>query len=653
MHPADASEYELEDIHVLEQRSILQQESEASLASEVVSDEKLEELQASSLDDILLDVPGVVTTGGPRSSAESPQIRGLDSSKIVIYVDGVKQSFRTRHMGVVLVDPDDLKKVDIYKSSATSMRGGAGLGGGIFFTTKNPEDYLKSGLKFGAEIKGSFEHVGSLRKLGTRLYGKEGEYSYLLSGNISKSTDLKLSTDQRLENSAYEDRSLFFKNRWVKGKNEWKLALDRYERDDRIPLNPTSEVPSEEVDLTSDNQLQKTSVSLTYNRSINEYFQLNSNFYFNEHLLEKRRVSDQRLDVRRIRTYGFSLDNSFEKKYSDHSLNRFIWGLEGLYDDGYGSRAGGALPSFPGGSGIQSAGYVQYLWDYQQKISISPSLRYDYYKLSSDDNSADHKHGELSSKLALKYQLLSWSSLFINYNEGFNAPRLRDIYPDGLHFPGDGFIIPDNYFVPNPDLKYETSSGYEVGLKNQWVGVLSEEDMFSFNFSFYRNMYHNYINFIVDALGGTTQFVNIERAKIFGNEVKVEYLWDRVELSAAYSRSRGYDLTGNSYIESMPADTLSVSVKYINMDRGLRFGYELLKAYDQYRVNYGSTSTVDKTDDYMIHSIFWNHELQTKGWQGLKYGVRIDNLTNRKYRKHASTIFEVGRNIKFSIKYKF
>ena len=55
--------------------------------------------QASSVDDLLNAIPNVEFTGGPRRTGETPSIRGLSGSDLVILIDGARQNLNAAHDG--------------------------------------------------------------------------------------------------------------------------------------------------------------------------------------------------------------------------------------------------------------------------------------------------------------------------------------------------------------------------------------------------------------------------------------------------------------------------------------------------------------------------------------------------------------------------
>ena len=82
-------------------------------------------------------------------------------------------------------------------------------------------------------------------------------------------------------------------------------------------------------------------------------------------------------------------------------------------------------------------------------------------------------------------------------------------------------------------------------------------------------------------------------------------------------------------------------------EQQVTWGYNGLFSHEQRRVNSETEQRTDPTPSYLIHSIYIN-----KAFNDFDVNLRIDNLTNLEYRKHASNLYESERDIKFAIKYK-
>jgi outer membrane receptor protein involved in Fe transport len=64
---------------------------------------------------------------------------------------------------------------------------------------------------------------------------------------------------------------------------------------------------------------------------------------------------------------------------------------------------------------------------------------------------------EVSPKVGLLFRTTEWLTIWGSYAEAFLAPGLTEQSAEGLHFRGIRGVFPDNFFVPNPDSKPETT----------------------------------------------------------------------------------------------------------------------------------------------------------------------------------------------------
>ena len=287
------------------------------------------------------------------------------------------------------------------------------------------------------------------------------------------------------------------------------------------------------------------------------------------------------------------------------------------------------------------------------RLTFIPGLKLSTYSLSAEDASFQDKQSSfLSKNFHLAHATTKNLKLMLSYSEGFNAPRVNEVFPSGLHDRGDDFIIRDNFFIPNPDLIHETSQFIELGFKQN---ILNEnEELLTLEGSIYRNSVNNFIGFdridrsTADPINGTTQYVNRPRVRLSGGELKLKYLYDRFDMSASYTFGRGKDFARNLYLEDLAANQFQYNFKYYLDEHGLTLGYLGTQAQAQNATNPQTPQRADKTPAYFIHSIFATKSFK-RDWF---INARIDNLTNQNYRRHAAYLAAPGQDIRLSFKYK-
>lgn len=271
--------------------------------------------------------------------------------------------------------------------------------------------------------------------------------------------------------------------------------------------------------------------------------------------------------------------------------------------------------------------------------------------MSSNDFSESKRASKLSKSFIMTTTPSEGFDVYAKYSEGFKAPSLVEVYPSGLHFPGDGFFVRDNFFKENPELEHETSITHEIGTK--FSRSLSGEDLLELGLSFYNTEAKNYITreqidrSVLDEENGTTQFVNEKEVELYGVEASVNYLYDQVETGLSYTKVRGKITSKDLFLEDLPADQYQLSVKYYLDQYDLKFGIESILTEEQNRVNEETLQRTEETPSYLVHNF-----MVSKRFNNFNFNFRINNVTNLKYRKHASFLYESQRDYKLGLKYK-
>jgi hemoglobin/transferrin/lactoferrin receptor protein len=118
----------------------------------VLGAEQLESEQAQNLEDAIRYVPGVSIVDLGRFGDNGFNIRGLESDRVAMTVDGLGfgesietarayEFFRSGRGGI---DIDTLKGIEIVKGADSIAAGSGALGGAVMFTTKDPYDFLNA-----------------------------------------------------------------------------------------------------------------------------------------------------------------------------------------------------------------------------------------------------------------------------------------------------------------------------------------------------------------------------------------------------------------------------------------------------------------------------------------------------------------------------
>lgn len=186
-------------------------ESAASIAH--FNAKEIERVNATSLGDLLTYEPGINADESTSGGLENIRIRGVGDDKVLITVDGapIPAAFG---FGDYLAtsgnyfDIDAMKSVDIIKGPMSTLYGGSALAGGIFMQTKDPNDFIKEGERFGGEAK-----------IGHNTASRETLYSGTVAGTFND----KLSAFARLTYADGHER----RNAFGKGSSSSVIGIAR------------------------------------------------------------------------------------------------------------------------------------------------------------------------------------------------------------------------------------------------------------------------------------------------------------------------------------------------------------------------------------------------------------------------------------------
>ena len=269
--------------------------------------------------------------------------------------------------------------------------------------------------------------------------------------------------------------------------------------------------------------------------------------------------------------------------------------------------------------------------------TLVPALRVDYYdvvpesdRVYREDNPATEPAGvdevSFAPKLGAMYRISDRVGVFFQYAHGFRSPPPEDVNI-GLEVP-----LFNIRAIPNPNLRPETSDGFEAGLRLTGSPVALTASVFQTEYS---DFIESKVNLGVDPATGVTLFQsqNVAEARIHGAEFDA-----RADVSAwsprlegwsgrlAGSWTRGEDLTRGVPLNSIDPPRLVLSVRYDAPST--RWGSELaLTAVEAQREVDRSRADLYRTDGYVTLDWLANVSLGPR----LRLNVGLFNLTNAAY----------------------
>ena len=296
------------------------------------------------------------------------------------------------------------------------------------------------------------------------------------------------------------------------------------------------------------------------------------------------------------------------------------------------------LRDFPDSDVVEAGVYVQDEIRTADGVwSVIPALRFDWYDLTPhpdrtyrDDNPETRVVGltdlSVSPKLGITRRLGGDYTLYFQYASGFRAPPPEDVNI-GLDLP-----LMNIRALPNPDLKPETSRGYELGLRR-------EQGAFTFSVAGYWTDYDDFIeskvNLGADPDSGVILFQsqNVERARIYGTEIAATLRagdrWtplDGWSARCALAWSRGRDLERDEPLNSVDPGSALLSLAF-DAPSGLWRGEAIATAVAPKREVDDSRVDLYRTGGYVTLDLLAQADLG----HGFTVDVGLFNLTDRAY----------------------
>jgi hemoglobin/transferrin/lactoferrin receptor protein len=265
--------------------------------------------------------------------------------------------------------------------------------------------------------------------------------------------------------------------------------------------------------------------------------------------------------------------------------------------------------------------------------TVIPALRFDYYDLmpqrdtlfdanGSDTEIVSINATDFSPKLGIMYQLNDNSNMYAQYVRGFRAPPFDDVNI-GLNLP-----IFHIRAIANPDLKSETSDGFEMGYR--YFGESQQFNITGF-YTDYNNFIESKARIGIDAETGTVLFQsrNIDEAEIYGIEISHQWQFnDSVSSYTTLAWTHGNNKTNNQPLNSISPAKLVNNLSWESSNN--KWHIDLYSTFNAALDRIDESNPRDdffKPAGFAVFDVFMGYQLSQK--QSIRLG--LFNLTNKKY----------------------
>ncbi|MCX6195374.1 MAG: TonB-dependent receptor, partial [Flavobacteriia bacterium] len=492
-----------------EKKNDVAQKIQVLRASEIASQNQ------SSMADVLANT-GNVMVQKSQLGGGSPIIRGFETNKVLMVVDGIRMNnaiYRGGHLqNIVTLDNAIMDRVEVVFGAGSVVYGSDALGGIMNFTTKSPvfsatdtvlvkaaaftryfsaakgfsghADISIANKRFGSLSSFTFSKYGDLRQGANRSpfvgnFGSRPWYAETFNGVDS----MVMNADTNVQvGSAYTQYDIlqkftFKQNDAMTHKLNFQLSnsgdVPRYDRLTQLSgSNPKYAtwnygpqkrlMAAYTLEFTKKNKFfDQGRVILAYQSIEESRITRKFNNVWENHNIEN-------LDI-------FTLNADFAKKMNKHE---FRYGAE-AYINKVNSTAfannvavdtSKAISTrYPdGGSSMKSvAVYATHTWEVCDKFIINDGLRFSYVGLNANFtdktyfpfpfNSINQNNSAFNGNLGFVYLPAKTWRITGNFSTGFRAPNVDDLSKVFESVPG-------SVIVPNPDLKVEYTMNGELGV---------------------------------------------------------------------------------------------------------------------------------------------------------------------------------------------
>ncbi|WP_273791107.1 TonB-dependent hemoglobin/transferrin/lactoferrin family receptor [Bartonella sp. CM31XJBT] len=693
-----ASVTELKPI-VIEEKKIGTALDSVTILTDRKTAKDIREKQITDAYDISRLYPSVSYSPGNNSFV----IRGLEANRVLTTMDGIIlpwfNDILRENSGNTMFDFSALSTLDIIQGSDSSLYGSGALGGVVALRTLDPEDLITEGKNWGGLIRGSYHSVDNSWHVDQAVAMRAQQTFLLFQGSYAEGHERKnMGTlegygERTRKNPAHFDQNnLLFKiHQYLDDNHRLGFTAERFGHNvDTHSLNASERYYAPSSVYDKDDKLrERLSLSYDYNGNEDALFDA-----FRGQIYWQRQSSHDIMTAFRVRApkgdflrdnflrntnYGVNA-NALKKVHIgtvDHTLkiaanvlsSKFHHYLLGKDNCHLAENARGCLfvPANRSDSPDTNGYNLGFVFEDEigfadNHFRVTPGVRYDWYKyvpqktssyekaLISDKFPPERNGSRFSPKLRVEWDVYDQVTLYAQWAQAFRAPRVAELYVS--------YIKPSAYYSKgNPDLKAETSNGYDVGIRYG-------DRNFGGSVTAFFNQYKDFIDTIDKGPSeafplARSHYINRANVRIYGAEAKIHLaLNGGFHSNFALAYSQGKDLDKDEYLNSIPALKAIVGIGYAKEI----WGADVVLTSSAKRDKVAKESDYQKIPGYNIIDVSgW---LKPFGEKGPVIRAGVYNLFNQKYWNvsdlpsgESSTpkdyYTQPGRNFKVSFVQKF
>jgi vitamin B12 transporter len=560
-------------------------ENEVGSSVTVITEQEIQRKQERTLPDALKDVPGlnVVQTGGPGGTT-SVFIRGANANQTKVFIDGIDATdSATGTFNFEHILTWDIERVEVVRGPQSGLYGADAIGGVINIITKKgsgPGQFAGS-LEGGSF--GTFNQNARVSAAAER-YNFYFDFAHFHTSDTPVTPSDLVPSGRSVQGDSYDNKT--FSGRFGANLTEnfdigvvTRYIDLRFTGDD--VLGPES-VKSTEKDeqlftrgtahlVSFDGVLDQT-VGFAYTKFNQRDFDPNPPAPVPSFFNGDRRKADWQADVKlmpgQILTFR-----------AEHQRDEITTPVAEITDN---------------------AGMVQLQSSIGERFFNAVSIRYDSY---------DTFGAQPTFRIAPTFLIPETGSrLKGSVGTGFKAPTLAELFQN----------FPSFNFLGNPNLKPETSIGYDLGFEQMFLEKRAQLGA---------TYFHNDIDNLITINDTGTSFQNVGKATTYGIESFVTYApWEPLTLRADYTFLIARNDITDQELLRRPKHKTSLDAAW-HVTEAAVLSATLLYVGPWLDVNRAGTMSGVPANGYTLVNLAGSYDLG----KGLTAYARIDNLLDRHY----------------------
>ncbi len=561
---------------------------------DIITKEELQERHFSTVPEAINTLAGInVISNGGLGKATSVFMRGFDSQRILVLIDGIRYNDFTGISGAIFehLMISDIEQIEIIKGAQSGIWGADANAGVI--------NIITSSAKYGTLGKVNIEY-GSFRtkKLNTKISHKNDIFDISfgltrLDSNGYTAVAPRGEDIDKFEDDAYENSTINIKT-GINFNSSNRLEFSHNRIKARSEYDQASWGDTLEQKANSTGYFLDTNNHYSTLKYTNKNKYANLNFYTNYSKIDRddKKGYTKEFDGK-LKEYGINTQIPYYK-------DSFV--LTGI--DYKTSKHENEVNKTLKNKGAFITNNTKY-----DNFIFTQSLRYDIYDLFNN---------KTTGKLGFRYNYDNDLYLTTNVGKSYNVPTFYKLY---------------NSYAGFEDLQPETTKSFDftIGFKGLTI-----------------TYFNNKINNMIEYNSNTYKYYNIQNdVKLKGAEVvyKKSFLDDFL-LNLSYTYTDAKD-ENNKTLQRRAKDSVKFGVDYFGLKN---FHFNLSGEYVGNRIQYdfGTYDIAAQTGNYTVWNSVMNYDVNSD----LKVYLKVDNIFD-KYYQTVDTYSSAPRSFYLGLNYKF